>query len=271
MVDLPGTQYTERLEAAIPLAIKVAAWLDNANEQIPPKPMAAKSKLAAEEGLAETKVILGWHFNFRTLTVTLPKHKYTAWSNKIQKMMDKKKTLQKTLESTICQMGHVGFVIPWVFHFLSHLQTLVAPAQNMRFILIDKMSRIYLELMLLILKKAKDGNNMNLLAFWLTNQVYYSDSCPTGLGGYSNQRHAWHFKVPNDLWFPVTINLLKFIATVITPRIDIINGRLLRGVRSIDDQQHDRRRMDSKIQFRWANNNPTQATSGVKATRHYSQ
>jgi hypothetical protein len=62
--------------------------------------------------------------------------------------------------------------------------------------LINKMNRKDLELMLLILKEAKDGIDLNLLAFWLPVQVYYSDSCPTGLGGYSgDQGHAWHFRV----------------------------------------------------------------------------
>jgi hypothetical protein len=93
----------------------------NQQSHIPTKPTVAKSKLAAEGGSVKMKVILGWHFDFRTLTVTLPEHKYTAWSNKIQKVIDNKKRLQKTLESTIGQMGHVSFVIPWVFHFPSCL------------------------------------------------------------------------------------------------------------------------------------------------------
>jgi hypothetical protein len=50
-----------------------------------------------------------------------------------------------------------------------------------------------------ILDKAKQGIDMNLLAFQLPDCIYYSDSCPTGLGGYSNQGHAWRFKVPDNL------------------------------------------------------------------------
>jgi hypothetical protein len=55
--------------------------------------------------------------------------------------------------------------------------------------------------MQLILDKAKYGINMNLLAFWTPDHIYYSDSCPDGLGGYSNQGHAWQFKVPGNLKF----------------------------------------------------------------------
>jgi hypothetical protein len=63
--------------------------------------MIAKNKLAAEGGLSETKMILGWHFNFRTLTTTLPKHKFITWSTKIQQMMSMSKTSKKALESMI--------------------------------------------------------------------------------------------------------------------------------------------------------------------------
>jgi hypothetical protein len=62
MVDLPGMPNAERLEAPNPLAIKVAAWPEDTNKPIPCKLMVAKSKLAAEGGLAKMEVILGWHF-----------------------------------------------------------------------------------------------------------------------------------------------------------------------------------------------------------------
>ncbi len=120
----------ECLEAAIPLAIEVAACPNNANEPIPRKKMVAEDKLKAEGGIAEIKVILGWHFNFRTLTVALPEHKYIAWLQEIQQMIKTWLTTKKPLESTIGCMRHVGFVIPWVYHFLSRLRSLLARAQN---------------------------------------------------------------------------------------------------------------------------------------------
>ncbi len=75
-IKLPGRMNAEYLEAVIPLAIKVAAHPNDANEPIPHKKMVVEDKLKAEGGLGETKVILGWHFNFRTLTITLFDHKY---------------------------------------------------------------------------------------------------------------------------------------------------------------------------------------------------
>jgi hypothetical protein len=74
--------------------------------------MIARDKLKAEGGLTEAKTILNWHFNFVTLTVTLPEHKYIVWSAKIQKMIYTNKTTKRDLESMIGRIGHIGFVIP---------------------------------------------------------------------------------------------------------------------------------------------------------------
>jgi hypothetical protein len=115
-INLPGTRNADRLEVAIFLAIKVAARQNDVNEPIPREPMVAQEKLKAEGGLAETKIIR-WHFNFRTLTVTLPEQKHIAWSSKIWTMIATGRTTKNAFKSTIGRLGHVGFVIPWVFHF----------------------------------------------------------------------------------------------------------------------------------------------------------
>jgi hypothetical protein len=58
-----------------------------------------------------------------------------------------------------------------------------------------------LDLMKEILVKANKGIDMNLLTFRAPDHKYYSDLCPAGLGGYSNQGHAWRFQVPIHLQF----------------------------------------------------------------------
>ncbi len=156
-IDLPGTLNADRLEAAIPLVIKVAAQPNDANEPIPREPMVAQDKLKAEGGLAKLKVILGWLFNFRALTVSLPEHKHIAWSGEIQPMLHRRRTTKKALESTIRRLGHVGFVIPWVFHFLSRLRTLLRCAQNRQTIALNEECKDDLVLMLKLLKRRRGG------------------------------------------------------------------------------------------------------------------
>jgi hypothetical protein len=46
-IDLPRTRNANRLEAVIPLAIKVAAWPNDINKHIPWEPMVVQDKLNA--------------------------------------------------------------------------------------------------------------------------------------------------------------------------------------------------------------------------------
>ena len=80
-----------------------------------------------------------------------------------------------------------------------------------------------------VLNKAREGVDMNLLAFRSPDHVYYLDLCPAGLGGYSNQGRAWRFKVPDEHLFKASNNLFEFLAAVISPWIDVIKGRLVAG------------------------------------------
>ncbi len=139
------------------------------------------------------------------------------------------RTTKKALKSTIGQLGHVGFVIPWVFHFLSCLRTLLSQACNKRVITIDENCKNNLVLMLKILYKSKRGIDMDLLSFRSPDRIYYLYSCPAGLGGYSNQGFVWRFRIPDDLLFRASNNLLEFLMAIIMPWIDIIGGRLSLG------------------------------------------
>ncbi len=126
----------------------------------------------------------------------------------------------------IGQLGHIGYLIPWVYHFLSQLQSLRSHAGKHRQIRINDKCIKDLDLMRVVLDKAKNRVDMNLLTFWSPDQVYYLDSCPTGLGWYSNHGQVWRFKVPDEHLFKALKYLLKFLAMIITPWIDIIEGHL---------------------------------------------
>ena len=185
-------------------------------------------------------------------------------------MIKKQWTTKKQLESPIGRMGHVDFVIPWVYHFLSCLRSLLARAQNRRMIRIGKKCIKDLELMQTVLDKATKGIDMNLLTFRSPNRVYYSDSCPAGLGGYSNQGHTWRFKVPDDLQFQASNNLLKFLAAIITPWIDIINGKLSPGdcALSMTDSTTAEGWMQ-KSNYAKPDNDPIQVITCIDTARKY--
>ncbi len=70
---------------------------------------------------------------------------------------------------------------------------------------------------------------MNQIAFRKPTHVYWSDSCPAGIGGYSHEGFAWRWKIPSVLQFRASNNLLEHVAAVITPWVDIIAKRLQEG------------------------------------------
>jgi hypothetical protein len=131
-VDLPGSNNVTKIERAVLLALETTARQLMENEPIPRDDMPAKNKFKAEAAAEETKMILGWHFNFRLLAVSLPDNKFIAWSGSITIMLDNKGSTAKELDTCIGKIGHVSWVLPGINHFLSGLRCLHHQAKNRR-------------------------------------------------------------------------------------------------------------------------------------------
>jgi hypothetical protein len=182
-VDIPGSNNVARGQAAALLAIDATARPNHPNKPIPRESMYARDKLKAEAGFSDTKMILGWSFDFRRLLISLPENKFIAWTTTINKLLVKGSSTTKELESTIGRLGHLTLVVPGVHHFLSRLRELQQLATRRRSIRLSDDCREDLLLMLWFLEIARQGIDMNLVAFRRPTQVYWSDSCPFGLGG----------------------------------------------------------------------------------------
>jgi hypothetical protein len=65
------------------------------DEPIPHYNMAARHKLDVEGLLKETKMILGWMWDFRRLTISLPTNKFTASTEGINEMINSKNLTAK--------------------------------------------------------------------------------------------------------------------------------------------------------------------------------
>jgi hypothetical protein len=125
-----------------------------------------------QTGLSETKVILGWFFDFGKLQISLPKNKFITWTENVSKLIAEGTTTTKELELMIGQLGHLALVVPGVHHFLSHHQELQQRAANCRSIQISGICQDDLTVMLCFLDIAKIGINMNLIAFCQPTHVY---------------------------------------------------------------------------------------------------
>ena len=100
--------------------------------------MPAEYKFEAEAAAEETKIVLGWHFHFRLLIISLPDNKFITWSASISSMLESKVTRAKELETYIGRMGHVLFILPGINHFLSGLRCLHRQAKKRRSVTIPE-------------------------------------------------------------------------------------------------------------------------------------
>jgi hypothetical protein len=179
-----------------------------------------------ETGLSEQKVILGWFLDLRRMTIALTENKFIAYSNAIQEMFNHGWTTHGELESNIGQWVHIGQIIPFIHHFLSQLCFLMQQAKKKRQININKVCREDLQFLLHITKTCAAGVDLNSVTCRQPTHAYKLDSCPAGLRGFSHQGFAWRFYLPPEIKFRVSNNLLKHLAAIITPWVDIIAGRL---------------------------------------------
>jgi hypothetical protein len=131
-VDLPGSDNIKRLERATLLALHAVSRPLDSEEPIPCHEMAARNKFIAEAGVEETKMVLGWFFDFRRLRVSLPSNKHIAWSEALQKLISSKQTTAKELETNIGRFVHVGQILPEINHFLNRLRSLLKRAKHQR-------------------------------------------------------------------------------------------------------------------------------------------
>ena len=86
-----------------------------------------------------------------------------------------------------------------------------------------------LDFCLKILKTAYEGISMNSIPFCLPNVCYWEDACNHGLGGWNHLGDFYDFLIPENLIGHAHINELEFLACVIHPWMDILQGRILKG------------------------------------------
>ncbi len=142
------------------------------------------------------------------MTISLPENKFIAYSRTISEMIERGWT-SKADESNMGRWTHLGNVVHHIFHFLSKLRLLLRRLQNKRQLSINEQCTADLKFLLSVLEKCRDGIDMNSIAYHRPTHVYRSDSCPGGLGGYSEEGFAWRFYLPLELQFRASNNLLN--------------------------------------------------------------
>jgi hypothetical protein len=220
--------HVTRVSYAIPLAIHTLARPTNDNDIIPRKDIISIKKLMAEGQMSETKIVLGWLINTRTLSISLPLDKHKKWSKDIKDLLSSKRIKQKHLEVLIGRLDHTATVIPMLRHFLSRLRHALIRSTKHGWTSLSITEKTDLHLTISFLDMARDGISINNIVYRKPTKIYRSDASEFGLGGYNiTSGEAWRFEIPIDCRLRTSLNSLEFIACMITIWVDILNNKII--------------------------------------------
>ena len=218
--DIPNN--VPRLAAAIPLAIHAFCRPLDSAEPVKRDDPLTLNKLLSEGALEEIKILLGCLFDTRHLLIALSNHKFTCWPNELQAIITSMTCTYHDLDSLICRLNYVGYIIPTARHFLSRLRHLLQKSKFKRLIRIPRLVIADLNLWHDFLLQANKGISLNLLTIRSPTHVYRSDSCEHGLGGYSASGIAWRWEIPTHLLARAHINFLEFLWSIVCIWLDIL-------------------------------------------------
>jgi hypothetical protein len=137
---------------------------------------------------------------------------------------------RSTNGDTICtlvgRLNHVAFVIPAARHFIGRIrhfeETTTKGTRRIPRVVLEDLS-----LWLDFLKQAQLGISLNILTTREPTTLYRVDACKHGIGGF-NVFHgpAWRFPITPDLQNRATLNVLEFLASIVRPWVDYLEGHL---------------------------------------------
>ena len=187
-------------------------------EPLPRDDLLSFDKLLAEGTPEETKHILGWEVDTRRFLLRLPVDKHTSWTTDIHRLLQLPTLTYDDLATTIGRFNHAAYVVPTARAFLCHLRRGKHYAlKRGKPIILDPHQRTELKQWLFFLAQAREGLNLNLLTLREPTIILRADACEHGVGGYSmTSGVAWRYSIPQDYWGWLTLNLLEYIASVIT-------------------------------------------------------
>jgi hypothetical protein len=221
---------------ALPLAIHFQCRPLAEDEPVKRDDPLSLSKLSEEGTLAEQFILLGWKVDLRLLILSLPRDKFLAWSQDISDIIKAKHATFKCLDSVVGRLNHAAAALPLARYFLNRVRSAahrdesnhVRQQTNKHVKWLSKSVIADLQLFSdFFLPKIHEGISLNLLTFRRPTHIFWSDACPSGMGGFSQHSgKAWRFEIPEKILHATKNqnNLLEFIASVISVWIEILDG-----------------------------------------------
>jgi hypothetical protein len=177
--------------------------------------------------MGETKIILGWLLNTRSLLISLPDDKHKRWTIDINKLISTTRVRHKIIETTIGRLNHVAGIYRPMRHFLGHLYQAQFRASHSGWTCLSYNEKMDLHLMISFLDYANQGISMNVLTLQKPTLIYRSDASEFGIGGYNiTSGNAWCFELPVDCHLRTSLNSLEFISCMITIWVDMLSSKI---------------------------------------------
>lgn len=177
------------------------------NEPILREDMLCLWKLLVEDRLEEIKNTLGWDIDVQNFCLKLPTYKFRAWSHSMKTMLKAGVTSFSPLETLLGRLTHMSVIMLNILHFMGRVWQLCISASKWRSV---KLSLVHTEDITLLhefMSKAHTGIDINLITFWTPTHAYFSDACPSGIGGYNDRGKAWQWSIPHHLRHSASINM----------------------------------------------------------------
>ena len=146
----------------------------------------------------------------------LPPTKFLAWTTEIHRLQTQGCANYKELDTLIGRLNHLGQIIPFARHFLHRLRRLKDTPWSRRSKQFSNSHIQDLQLWSHFLSVAAKGISINLLTYRQPDTTCWSDACLTGMGGYDSDGRAWRWEIPLDLRGRLSLNLLEYLASIIT-------------------------------------------------------
>ena len=214
-----------RIKHAVPLVLDTLFRPKNPKDSCLRDDIINMTKHKAEGKLEERKIILGWLIDTRRFRIFLTPHKLQEWQYDVETTIQKGHCTKEVLESLIGRFNHTSVIIHIGRYFLTRLRHRLRTASHKpksAKITLKKWEIEDLHLWNFILVHLADtGVSINNVCFVRPSAITYSDACTWGLGGLTMQGHAWQYIIPIYLRGRASINVLEFLAAIVTIELSL--------------------------------------------------
>ena len=195
-----------------------------AHEPLPRDDLLSFEKTLAEGTPSETKTILGWELDTRSLLLRLSSDKHTLWQSDIQRLLHQPTLTYDDLATLVGRLNHAAYVVPTARAFLCHIRRAEQHAlkKGRSPVTLDTLQLAELQQWHFFLDRARAGLSLNLLTLRTPTIALRADACEHGIGGYSlSSGIAWRWPLPEQFWGYLTLNLLEYIASAVAIAVEI--------------------------------------------------